>query len=109
MKSKATLILMVLALALAAPGFGQEAKGTLSMSLDECILKALKDNLGVAIQVLGPEISAQAVNQAQEKYIPTLSLSARSAKSENAAYSYLDSPGASTINRTQNYNFLNAS
>jgi hypothetical protein len=81
MKSKATLSLMVLALALAAPGFGQEAKGTtLSMSLEECIIKALKDNLGVAIQVLGPELSAEAVNQAQEKYIPTLSLSARSAK-----------------------------
>jgi outer membrane protein TolC len=109
MKSKATLSLMVLALALAAPGFGQEAKGTtLSMSLEECIIKALKDNLGVAIQVLGPELSAEAVNQAQEKYIPTLSLSARSAKSENAAYSYLDSPGASTINKTQNYTFLTA-
>ena len=47
------------------------------MSLDECIVKALKDNLGVAIQVLGPQISAEAVNQAQEKFIPTLSLSAQ--------------------------------
>jgi outer membrane protein TolC len=106
MKSKATLSLMVLALTLAAPGFGQDAKGTLSMSLDECIAKALKDNLGVAIQVLGPELSAEAVNQAREAYLPTLSLSARTQKSENAAYSYLDSPGASTVNRTQNYNFL---
>jgi outer membrane protein TolC len=109
MKSKATLALMVLALALAAPGFGQEAKGTLSMSLEECIIKALKDNLGVAIQVLGPELSAEAVNQAQEKYIPILSLSARTQKTENAAFSYLDSPGDSTINRSQNYNFLSAS
>lgn len=109
MKSKATLCTMVLALALTAPGFGQDATGTLSMSLDECIVKALKDNLGVAIQVLGPELSAQAVNLAREKYIPTLSLSARSQKTENAAFSYLDSPGDATINRTQNYNFLNAS
>ncbi len=109
MRLKATLSLAALALVLAAPGFGQEAPGTLSMSLEECIVKALKDNLGVAIQVLGPEISAQTINQAQEKYFPTLSLSARSQKSENAAFSYLDSPGASTINRTQNYNFLNAS
>ncbi len=109
MRLKAILSLAALALVLAAPGFGQDAKGALSMSLDECIVKALKDNLGVAIQVLGPELSAQAVNQAQEKYIPTLSLSARTQKTENAAYSYLDSPGDSTINRTQNYNFLNAS
>jgi outer membrane protein TolC len=109
MRLKATLSLAALALVLAAPGFGQEAPGSLSMSLEECIVKALKDNLGVAIQVLGPEISAEAVNQAREKYIPTLSLSARTQKTENAAFSYLDSPGDSTINRTQNYNFLNAS
>jgi outer membrane protein TolC len=105
---KVTLSLAALALVLAAPGFGQEAPGTLSMSLEECIIKALKDNLGVAIQVLGPELSAEAVNQAREKYIPTLSMSARSTKTENAAYSYLDSPGASTINKTQNYTFLTA-
>jgi outer membrane protein TolC len=107
MRLKATLSLAALALVLAAPGFGQEAQGTLSMSLEECIIKALKDNLGVAIQVIGPEISAAAIKQAQEQYYPTLSLSARSQKAENAAYSYLDSPGAATINRTQNYNFLN--
>lgn len=109
MRLKATLVLAALALVLAAPGFGQEAPGTLSMSLEECIVKALKDNLGVAIQVLGPEISAEAVNQAQEKYFPTLSLSASSRKTENAAFSYLDAPGDSSINQTQNYNFLNAS
>jgi len=108
MRLKATLLLAALALVLAVPGFGQEAQGTLSMSLEECIIKALKDNLGVAIQVLGPEISAEALNQAQEKYIPTLSLSASSRKTENAAFSYLDAPGDSSINRTQNFNFLNA-
>jgi outer membrane protein TolC len=108
MTKKATLALLVFALLAAAPAFSQDAQGTLSMSLEECIVKALKDNLGVAIQILGPEISAQALNQAQEKYIPSLSLSAQSRKTENAAFSYLDSPGDSTINRTQNYNFLTA-
>src|SRR5665647_990907 len=109
MRLKATLSLAALALVLAAPGFGQEAPGTLSMSLEECIVKALKDNLGVAIQVLGPEIAAEGVSLAKEQYFPTLSLSARSQKAENAAFSYLDSPGAATINQTQNYNFLNLS
>ena len=109
MRLKATLLLAALALILAAPAVGQEAPGTLSMSLEECIVKALKDNLGVAIQVLGPEISAEGVNLAKEQYFPTLSLSASSRKSESAAFSYLDSPGAATINQTQNYNFLNLS
>lgn len=108
MRKKAAFPLMAMALALAVPGFGQDAKGTLSMSLDECIVKALKDNLGVAIQVLGPEISGEGVNRAQEKYIPTLSLSARSSSSENASYSYLDA-AESLIDKSQNYTFLNAS
>ncbi|MDP2914322.1 MAG: TolC family protein, partial [Candidatus Aminicenantes bacterium] len=108
MRKKAYLPLLIIALALAAPGVGQEAKGTLSMSLDECIIRALKDNLGVAIQVLGPEISGEGVNQAQEKYIPTLSMSVRSSKAENASYSYLDA-SESLVDKSQNFTFLNAS
>ncbi len=109
MRKTTILPIVILALALAVPGTAQEAKGTLSLSLEDCIVKALKDNLGVAIQVLGPQLSAEAVNQAQEKYIPTLSLSYQSRKTENAAFSYLDAPGDSTINQTRNYNFLTAS
>ena len=108
MRKKALFPLMVLALVLAVPGFGQDAKGTLSMSLDECIVKALKDNLGVAIQVLGPEISGEGVNRAQEKYIPTLSMSVRPSKAESASYSYLDATD-SLVDQTQNFTFLNAS
>ena len=105
------LILPLIAVALAlAPAVSaqepQAPQGALSISLEDCIVRALKDNLGVAIQVLGPQISAASVNSAQEKYIPTLSLSASSRKTENAAYSYLDSPGDSSISRVQNYNFL---
>jgi len=108
-KTKILFPLLVSALVLAGPVFAQQSQGVLEMSLEECIVKALKDNLGVAIQVLGPQISAEGVNTAQEKYIPSLSLSYQSRKSENAAYSYLDTPGDSTINRTQNYNFMTAS
>jgi outer membrane protein TolC len=108
MRKKALFPMMVLALVLAAPGFGQDAKGTLSISLDECIVKALKDNLGVAIQVLGPEISSAGVNRAQEKYIPTLSFSVRPSKSESASYSYLDA-SESLVDRTVNFTFVNAS
>jgi outer membrane protein TolC len=109
MMKRTVLSLLIIGLLLPALGSAQEASGTPSISLDECIAKALKDNLGVAISVLGPEVSGQALSQAQERYIPTLSLSFQNQKRENAAYSYLDSPGSSTINRTQNYNFLTAS
>ncbi|MBE0713699.1 MAG: TolC family protein, partial [Candidatus Aminicenantes bacterium] len=108
MTKKTTLVLLVSALLAAVPAFGQDAKGTLSMSLDECIVRALKDNLGVAIQILGPEISAEGVTRAQEKYVPTLSMSASSRSSENASYSYLDAAD-SLVDKTQNFTFLNAS
>ena len=108
MRKQAYLSLLIIAVALAAPGFGQDAKGVLSMSLDECIVRALKDNLGVAIQVLGPEIASEGVNQARERFIPTLSLSARSSNTQNASYSYLDASGSLT-DKTQNFNFLSAS
>jgi outer membrane protein TolC len=114
MRLKAPLTLAVLALALAAQVPAQEppaqnTPGTLEISLEDCVIRALKNNLGVAIQILGPQISSEALNQAQEKFIPTLSLSARTQKTENAAYSYLDSAGASTITQSQNYNFLSVS
>ena len=109
MRKRLILPLIAVAFILAPAVSAQEAQGTLSLSLEDCIVRALKDNLGVAIQVLGPQISAESVNAAQEKYIPSLSLSYSSRKTENAAYSYLDSPGDSSINRTRNFNFLTAS
>jgi outer membrane protein TolC len=109
MMKKAWLTLIAVTLILAPAAIAQESQGTLAVSLEDCIVRALKDNLGVAIQVLGPQISAESVNAAAEKYIPSLSLSYQSRKTENAAYSYLDSPGASTVNKTRNYNFLTAS
>jgi outer membrane protein TolC len=107
MRRRALFPLTVFALALAAHGFGQEAKPVLTMSLDECIAKALKDNLGVAIQVLGPEIAAESVSRAGEKYYPTLSMSIRPTSTENASYSYLDA-AESLVDKSLNFTFLNA-
>src|SRR5512136_1988348 len=90
-------LLLLLALTVAGPGFAQQAAapqqapGTMSISLEDCIARALKDNLGIAIQVINPQISAEALNLAEAKFVPTLSLSARAANTENASYSYLDS------------------
>jgi len=101
--------LLAIVLALAGPAFGQEPqRQTLSISLDECIVKALKDNLGVAIQVIGPQISSEGLNQAQAKYIPTVGFSLSSRKQENASYSYLDASD-SLIDKTQNFTFMTAS
>lgn len=109
MRKKILGIMLAGAVAVAAPLSAQEKAGTLQLSLEECIVKALRDNLGVAIQVLGPEISSEGVSRAQEKYIPTVSFSATARNTENAAYSYLDAQTESTIDRTRNFTFINAS
>ena len=108
MTKKTILSLLIIALSLAGHGSAQQTGGTMTISLDDCIARALKDNLGVAIQILGPEISSEALSQAEAKYIPTLSFSARSSSSENASYSYIDA-AESLIDKTQNFTFLNAS
>ena len=109
MRKKILGSLLACAVALAAPASGQEKAGTLQMSLEECIVKALRDNLGVAIQVMAPQISGEGVSRAQEKYIPSLSLSFSSRNTENATFSYLDAQQESTVDQTQNFTFLSAS
>lgn len=70
--------------------FAQEKK---ELSLDDCIIMALKNNLNVAIEVLNPELSALSVDRAEEKFLPTLSLSLNQRSTESASYSFLDSAG----------------
>jgi len=63
---------------------------TLSLKLDECILKALKNNYDLAVQVMNPELSDIAVSLAKEKFIPSLSFSYNRRDTAQASYSWLD-------------------
>ena len=78
------------------PAPGAEDQKTLNLSLDECILKALKNNLDLAVQVMTPELSDLAVSLAKEKYYPTLSFGYTDRSTANASYSFLDSQGTTT-------------
>lgn len=51
--------------------FGQQQK-ELPLSLDDAIVKALKNNLNVAAQVINPELSGAQLSQAEQFYMPTL-------------------------------------
>ena len=90
-----TFAAAVLALVLAAlPVRAQQEGGVLSLSLEECILRAMKNNLSVAIQVLNPEIAGAALTQAGEKFFPTLSLGYNKRNTDSASYSWLDAAGS---------------
>ncbi len=70
--NKRTLGAALLALAcLCQASFGQDAKA-LTLSLEDSIARALKNNLNVAVEVIGPELAGANLSLAKEFYMPTL-------------------------------------
>ncbi len=79
-------ILLVLILAVGL--FAQENKK--SLSLEECIVGAMKNNLRVAVEVLNPEIATVSVTRANEKFMPSLSFTYNNRETNTASYSWID-------------------
>lgn len=63
---------------------------TLELSLEECIYRALKNNLNLKAEMLSPEIADRAVTLAAEKYIPSFTVNYNDQSTRNASYSFLD-------------------
>ncbi len=86
---KKTLGILLIA-GLAAFSQAQELEKTLQLSLEDCIVKAMKNNLGVAIEVLTPQIRDLSVQAANEKFLPSLSLNYYTTDQQQASYSFLE-------------------
>ncbi|MGD2294396.1 MAG: TolC family protein [Candidatus Aminicenantes bacterium] len=93
---KTIILSLVLVCALQA----QPAEKTLSLSLEDCILEALKNNLNVAINVLTPQLSEVSVVASREKWLPDLSFSYGYRDTSQASYSFLDA--AEQVNTLSN-------
>ena len=63
---------------------------TLELSLEQCIYKALKNNLNLKAEMLTPEIADKNVTLATEKYIPSFSVNYNDQSTRTASYSFLD-------------------
>jgi outer membrane protein TolC len=83
-------ILAFLVLFLTTQSLAQQKEKALSLSLEDCILKAMENNLDVAIEVLNPELADISVDRAQEKFLPSLSFSLDRRDTNTASYSFLD-------------------
>jgi outer membrane protein TolC len=66
----------------------QKAK---ELTLEECILQAVKNNLGLAVEVLNPEIADLTLSRAKEKFLPSLSFNYAQQETNSASYSWIDS------------------
>ena len=90
---KRTLALFSLAAILASgAAFGQDQAGQ-NLTLEEAIVKALKNNLNVAVSVYGPEIADAGLGLARETFMPQLDLSYNSQRNENPSYWWLQGEG----------------
>jgi len=76
---------------------------SLRLSLDDCIVRALKNNLAIQVAEFTPRESAVSLGDAESQYLPTMSLQYSPSHSENASYSWLDTTGATTVRLTSNY------
>jgi len=79
----------------------QQEEKSLSLSLEDCILKAMENNLGVAIEVLNPELADISVSVANEKFLPSLSFSFNRRDTNSASYSFLDAADKVTTLRNE--------
>jgi len=73
----------------------QEAK-TQSLTLKECVVQAIRHNLGVAVQVISARQSESAVTLAGEKFLPSLSFDFYRDRQNASSYSWMDSSNVST-------------
>jgi outer membrane protein TolC len=90
-------LIIVANLLLPAVSRGQETQETqekseevLALSLEDVIIRTLKNNYGVAIQLLNPELADLSVSRAQEIFYPQLGLSYNNRETANASYSFLE-------------------
>ena len=60
------------------------------LSLEECILTAIQNNLGVAVQVLNPELADISVSLAQERFLPKLYFGYGTQNTNQASFSWIE-------------------
>jgi outer membrane protein TolC len=61
-----------------------------SLSLEDCILKAMRDNLNVAVEVLSPELAYTSVSLAKERFLPSLSFGYNLESTNSPSFSFIE-------------------
>jgi hypothetical protein len=90
MFKKAKVTMTVLLLIMGMSVYGQQEAPNISLSLKDCIAKAMENNLGLAVAVLTPQLRDISVSQANEKYLPVFSFGYNRNDQQQPSYSFLD-------------------
>ncbi len=87
---------------LAATAGAQETTRSLSLTLEECLVRALRNNLSIQVAVLTPQGSALSVQKAREKFLPNFSFGLTKRNSSSPSFSWLESQDE-TLTKYGNY------
>lgn len=101
MKIKASFISVLMLVLLFKPSFSEE-KEVLSLSLEDCVVRALRDNLKVAVEVYNPELADVSVTKAREFFAPRLDINFGNQRTENPS-SYSLEQAATVVNKNLNF------
>jgi outer membrane protein TolC len=92
-KKAAAFLLLILVAGMNPIRAGEE--GNLVLTLEDCILRAMRDNLQVAVEVYNPEIAGADLTQATEQFLPSLEFSMGKNHSESPSYWWIQ--GSETV------------
>lgn len=76
----------------------------ISLSLEDCIVKAMKNNLSVAVEIYNPELADVSVTRAKEIFMPSFNLSYDNRSTENPSFWWLEAAETVT-SKYANYSF----
>ncbi len=93
LKTRSAITILII-LMLSVGGWAQENERELS--LDECIKTALKNNLGLAVEILNPEIADASVTLAKERFLPQFSIRYFTQETNTPSFSWIDAAGQVT-------------
>ncbi len=74
----------------------------LSLTLEECVIRALRDNLNVAVEVINPELADTSLTRAKETFMPRLDIGFGNERIANPSSWWLEQADT-VINKDMNY------
>jgi outer membrane protein TolC len=101
---KKALALCLFAGLLAVPFAAAQDKTEVPLTLEDAIVKALKGNLNLAVEVINPGLADAGLSLAKEAFLPTVDLSFNRNSNESPSYWFLQG-SATIVDRMSDYGF----
>ncbi|MFO7980622.1 MAG: TolC family protein [Candidatus Aminicenantes bacterium] len=94
MNKKKTAVILIFFLIAVTAFSGQETQKKLT--LEQCILFALENNLNIAVEVLNPELADISSSVQKEIFLPSLSFNYNTRETNNPSFSWIEATGQVT-------------